>query len=114
VGYPGRDQATAEQHGLQLRHSHEVPRLKLVGLGTVAMMDDRPYACTDCSMTFGREMTLCGQWAHEVAQARPPLLQVRGGCTHTEEEKEEAKVKDEDHEATRGDMGKCHASQWVP
>ena len=76
VGCPGRDQATAEQRGLQPRHSHEVPRLRLVGLGTVAVMDDRPYACIDCSMTFGREMKLCGQWAHEVAQPRPPLLQV--------------------------------------
>ena len=85
VGYPGRDQATAEQRGLQPRHSHEVPRLILVSVGTVAMMDDWPYACTDCSMTFGWEMTLCGQWAHEVAQAKPPLLHGGGGCTHAEE-----------------------------
>jgi hypothetical protein len=76
VGCPGRDQATVGQHGLQPRHSHEVPRLRFVGLGTIVVMDDRIYACTDCSITFGREMTLFGQWAHEVAQARPPLLQV--------------------------------------
>ena len=69
VGYAGRVQATAKQRGLQPWHSHEVPRLRLVGLGTVAMMDDWPYAYTDCSMTFGPEMTLCGQWEHEVAQA---------------------------------------------
>ena len=71
MGCPGRDQAIAEQRGLQPRHSHEVPRLRLVSVGTVAVMDDQPYACTDCSMTFGQEMMLCGQWAHEIAQERP-------------------------------------------
>ena len=65
-------------------------------------------------MTFGREMTLCRQWAHEVTQARSPLLQVGGGCTHTEEEKEEAEVKAEDREATRGDMGQCCTLQREP
>jgi len=34
-------------------HSHEVPRLRLVGLGTIAMMDDQSYACIDCSMIVG-------------------------------------------------------------
>ena len=49
----GRDLAIAEQHGLSPWHSHEVPRLRLVGLGTIAMMDDQSYACIDCSMIVG-------------------------------------------------------------
>jgi hypothetical protein len=56
---------------------------------------------------------LCGQWAHEISKARPPLLQVLGGCTHTEE-KEEVKVKVVDREATSGDMGQCRTLQWEP
>ena len=73
-----------------------MPRFRLVGLGIVAVMDDQPYACTVCSITFAQEMMLCGQWAHQVAQARPPLLQGGGGCTHTKEEKEEVEVKAKD------------------
>jgi hypothetical protein len=61
VGCPSTDLAIAVQHGLPLWHSHEVCRLRLVGLRTVAMMDDRPYACADSSMTFGRETMMCVQ-----------------------------------------------------
>jgi hypothetical protein len=60
VGYPSRDKPTAEQRGLPWRHSRVVARLGLAGLGTVAVVDDRPYACADCSMTFGQETALCG------------------------------------------------------
>jgi len=50
-----------------------------------------------------------------MAQVRPPLLQVGGGCTHIEEEKEEVKAKVEEyHEATSGDRGQCHAPQRSP
>ena len=60
VGYPGRDKPTAKQRGLPRQHSHVVARFGLAGLGTVATVDDQPYACADCSMAFGQEMVLCG------------------------------------------------------
>jgi hypothetical protein len=40
VGCPGRDQATVDQHDLPPRHSREVARLKLAGIGTIVAMDD--------------------------------------------------------------------------
>ncbi|CAD6254066.1 unnamed protein product [Miscanthus lutarioriparius] len=60
VGCPSRDKPTAEQHGLPRRHSRMVARLGLAGLGTTAAVDDWPYTCADCSMTFGRETALSG------------------------------------------------------
>jgi hypothetical protein len=65
VGCPGSDEVTTtKQCGLPPRCSREVGRLfrdnRLVGLDTDAPVNDRPYACVNCSMTFGRETTLCG------------------------------------------------------
>ena len=60
VGYLGRDKPSTEQHGLPRHHSRVVTRPGLAGLGTIAAVDDRPYTCVDCCMTFGRETALCG------------------------------------------------------
>ncbi|CAD6254064.1 unnamed protein product [Miscanthus lutarioriparius] len=56
----GKAEAPAEQCGSPPRCSREVARLRLAGLSTIAVVDDHPYTCVDCSMTFGQEMVLCG------------------------------------------------------
>jgi hypothetical protein len=56
----GKAEAPVEQCGSPPRCSREVARMRLAGLSTIAMVDDWPYTCVDCSMTFGRETVLCG------------------------------------------------------